>query len=60
VDDEEGEEMLCTCDAAEQGDTCKHMLKALMLRNPYLKKMQIIMALGTNRGRQPMFPVASL
>jgi len=45
--------MLCTCDAAGQGDTCKHMLKALTLRNPHLKKMQIIMALGSNKGRQP-------
>jgi len=45
-------EMLCPCASAEQGGTCKHMLKALLHFFPHLKekKMHIITALGTNKG----------
>jgi len=43
-------ELVCSCDAALQGDKCKHLLKVLLMRHPHLGDMQIIIALGTRKG----------
>jgi hypothetical protein len=45
-------EMLSSCDAATQGDMCKHKLKVLRIRHPDLRDIEIITALGTRRGTQ--------
>jgi hypothetical protein len=45
-------EMLCSCDAATQGDMCKHKLKVLRIKHPDLRDIEIITALGTRRGMQ--------
>jgi hypothetical protein len=44
--------MLCSCDAATEGDMCKYKLKVLRIRQPDLRDMVIITALGTRRGTQ--------
>lgn len=41
---------MCSCDAATQGDTCKHLLKVLMMLLPTLQDMDIITKLGSLKG----------
>lgn len=45
-----GGEYVCSCDAATQGDTCKHLLKVLMMLLPTLQDMDIITKLGSLKG----------